>query len=495
MEPRFSHATWIIRVEGTKKSDGAIITPTEGIKPSVQNTPQVIPPATLPPPAEPPQTAEKVTTFNSVKYSDPTYKFSVDYPAGWIPAPATLKGGDFYAKGSGNDSVYIAVRPAMAFREAAIAHMNDMITAGGYQVVPSIDSETGITLADGTKADLILLSAAFGQAKVAITGVLKDGNAIMVFGLRDPKNLELYKEIGSTLVLQTATSNAAIAQPGDNKTTQIAPSANDQIAPAVPIVVTPTPLQGIPCTLRYDYLNTEENLFTQVAVWHTIANFSAPNWGIAGKFVESPLIILPGKEGAVAITGDGSGGYKYLQIGTISYRDTVDEKTELGKPGWGLATTFHPEKTPFSIGSIKIAAVANYTQGILDDYNKKFVFINILNAKSEVIWSKQYKWSDFRSTAASGQLPQAVWKEIPVGVTVEGDFTVDILALSYTYTKAGNQYNYFAVAYEKLETCGDVSTNSFISGNGKRYTPYIRLYDQYGMPACFNLCIRVDGSY
>lgn len=50
MEPRFSHATWIIRVEGTKKKDGASITPQEGIKPSAQNIPPVIPPANLPPP-------------------------------------------------------------------------------------------------------------------------------------------------------------------------------------------------------------------------------------------------------------------------------------------------------------------------------------------------------------------------------------------------------------------------------------------------------------
>lgn len=408
-----------------------------------------------------------------------------------------LKGYVFHAKGPGNSNyVYVAVRPAINFRDAANTYMNDLITASGYQVSSSIDSETTIKLADGTKADVILLSAAFGQAKAAITGVLKDGNAIMICGVMDPKNLELYKEIGSTLEMQTTGPNASTVQPDNNKTTQVVPTIPDQSAPVMTTAINQTTrLQGIPATLRYDYLNSEENLFTQVAVWHSMATFSSPNWGIAGKFIESPLIILPGKEGAVAITGDGSGGYKYLPIGTISYRDTVDEKAELSKPGWGLATTFHPEKTPFAIRSINIAAVANYTRGMLDDYNKKFVFINILNAKSEVIWSKQYKWSDFRSTAASGQLPQAVWKEIPVGVTVDSDFTVDILALSYAYNKAGYAYEYFAVAYDRIEKCGDVTSNSFISGNGKRYNSYIRLYDQYGMPVCFNLCIRIDGSY
>ena len=490
MEPRFSHATWIIRVEGAgNKAVSAT--------PSAPPTPPATIPATIPPPIALPPTAEKVTTFNAVKYTDPTYNFSIKYPDGWTPTPTTFKGGVFYAKGPGNDKVYIAARPATNFREAAITCMNDLITAEGYQVVPSIDNETAITLADGTRADVILLSAGFGRAKMAIIGVLKDGNAIMIFGASDPKNLELYKEIGSTLVVQTTTPNAAIAQTGDNKTTQVVPTATDQTTPAVPIVVTqPTPLQGIPATLRYDYLNTEEKLFTQVAVWHSIANFSTPNFGIAGKFVESPLIILPNKEGAVAIIGDGSGGYKYLPIGTTSYRDIIDEKTELSKPGWGLATTFHPEKTPFAIQSIRIAGVANTTEGgTLDDYDKKYVVINILDAKSEVIWSKQYKWRDFRSPDTSSTLPQTIWKEIPVGITVEGDFTVDVLAMSYKYNKAGDMYNYFAVAYEKLEKCGDVATNSFISGNGKRYTPYIRLYNQYGNPVCFNLCIRVDGSY
>jgi hypothetical protein len=279
------------------------------------------------------------------------------------------------------------------------------------------------------------------------------------------------------------------APPSDNKTNQIVEdtAANQG-----------TLLQGIPVNLRYDYLNTEENLSNQVAVWHSYATASAPNWGIAGTWVETPLIILPNKEGAVCIIKDtyGSSGYKYLQIDTTSYRDTVDEKVELNKPAWGLATTFHPDKTPFTINNIKIAGVANYTTGLVDDYNKKYLAVNILNGKSEIIWSKYYKWSDFRNTNTSSLLPNAVWRDIAVdNVTVDGDFTIDVLALSDTYNKTGDMYSYFAVAYEKLAKCEDIPTNSFISGNGKRYTPYIRLYDQYGNPVCFNLCIRVDGIY
>jgi Tol biopolymer transport system component len=194
-----------------------------GCQPATSSAPSVQPvtpstsPTSLPPPAVPAKIVEKATTFDSMKYTNPTYQFSVAYPAGWTPTPTTLMGGAFYAKGPGNDRIYIAVRPATNFRETAIACMNDLITAEGYHVVPIIDSETAITLADGTKADVILLSVGFGQAKVAITGALKDGNAIMIFGASDPKNMELYKEIGSTLIVQTTTPNASTAQPVDYK--------------------------------------------------------------------------------------------------------------------------------------------------------------------------------------------------------------------------------------------------------------------------------------
>ena len=178
------------------------------VTPPVVTPPVVTPPAptanattsVTPTPAAPPAIVEKVTTYKSVKYADPKYKFSVAYPEGWTSAPATLTGGVFYAKGEGKDVVYIAVRPATNFKAAANTFMTDLIAASGMSVTPSVDSETTITLADGTKADVILLSAAFGLAKAAITGVIKDGNAIMVMGGTDPKNMDLYKEIGSALI-------------------------------------------------------------------------------------------------------------------------------------------------------------------------------------------------------------------------------------------------------------------------------------------------------
>jgi hypothetical protein len=327
---------------------------------------------------------------------------------------------------------------------------------------------------------------------------------------------------GSTVPIQPQTRVAVdnksaqlpptTGSPTDNTTTQGAPIAPNQIIP----------LRGIPITLRYDYLNTEENLFTQVAIGHSYVSFSSPNrgiaetgienqlviqpktagavaspnWGIAGTWVETPLIILPNKGSPVCIIKDtyGSGGYKYLPIGFASYREIVEEKVELTRPGWGLATTFHPDKRPFCIKNIRIAGVANCTTGILDDYDKKHIVINILNDKSEVIWSKYCAYRDLRNTEST--LPSAVWRDIAVdNVTMGGDFTVDVLALSYTYDEPADAYEYFAIAYEKFIKCGDVPTNSFISKNGQKCDPYVGLYDQYGDPVCFNLCIRVDGIY
>lgn len=289
----------------------------------------------------------------------------------------------------------------------------------------------------------------------------------------------------------------------DNKSTQVPPSAalsyDNQTTKVVPTATNQaTPLQGIPVNLRYDYLNADENLFTQVAIHHSYITPST--FGIAGTSVETPLIILPNRNGSVCIIKDtyGSGGYKY-QPTDIQYQDIVYENEKLSKPGWGLATTFHPDKTPFAIRNIRIAGVAYYTTGILDDYDKKNIIINILNNKSEVIWSRCFKWSDFRGTDTTPRwpmIPPAVWRDIAVNnVTVDGDFTVDILSPSLMYSELGDQYDYFTIAYERFVKCGDVITNSFISRNGQRCNPYIRLYDQYGDPECFNLCIRVDGIY
>jgi len=181
------------------------------------STPPVINNAT--PTQETPPIVNKVTTFKAAKYTDPTYKFSVEYPKWWTSERHTLKGGVFYAKGAGNDIVHIAVRPATNFTEAATTYLTDLMSAVGTITSPNIDSETTVILADGTKANVVLLSALMGQRKAAITGVLKDGNAIMVCGAIDPNNLDLYKEIGSTLLVgyaPTVTTETSQTVPDDS---------------------------------------------------------------------------------------------------------------------------------------------------------------------------------------------------------------------------------------------------------------------------------------
>jgi len=265
-----------------------------------------------------------------------------------------------------------------------------------------------------------------------------------------------------------------------------------------PQVSTGSSLQGIPVTLRYDNLDTDPNYFNQIAVWHSYTTVSFIGTGISGTLIKTPLIIKPYKEGAVCLYKDLSEGYKYLNIDTTWYRDVINDKVELSKGGWGLATTFKPEKTPFSINNIRIAGVALYTLGIPDDYDKKYVTIRILNKAAEVIWSKDFKWSDFRNPDLGTDIkPEAFWKHIAVdNVVVNDDFTVDVLALSKGYYPAGKSYDYFAIAYEEIPNCEPATNNSFISENGKRTDPWIGLYGQkYGNRICFNLRIRVDGSY
>ena len=139
-------------------------------------------------------------------YINYDYLFSVQYPATWTSQTVTLSGDVFYAKGTDKDIVHIAIRPATDFKDAATTYLTDLIAERGVSLTPGIDSESIVTLSDGTQAIQILYSALFGSNKFAITGVLKDGNAIMVCGASDPKNMDLYKAIGQTLTFWTGTS-------------------------------------------------------------------------------------------------------------------------------------------------------------------------------------------------------------------------------------------------------------------------------------------------
>lgn len=125
------------------------------------------------------------------------------YPKAWTSAKASdIPGGVFLAS-AGDDTIFVDVRPATNFKDAASGLLADLIKAKGLSLTPNVDAENTITLADGkTQASQILLSALFGQVKCVCTGVIKDGNAIIVFGGTKPASMDLYKEMGTTLVLK-----------------------------------------------------------------------------------------------------------------------------------------------------------------------------------------------------------------------------------------------------------------------------------------------------
>ncbi|MCX5996603.1 MAG: hypothetical protein NTV42_03085 [Chloroflexi bacterium] len=176
-------------------------------------TPPVTPPVVTPPAATTPPPAAAIvevkTSYESKKFTDAASGVSIAYPADWAvqvidPASNKLPGTIFYAKGSGKDAVFVAVRPATAFTDAANQYLADLIAASGASFAPAVDKESTITLADGAKAQQIELSAAFGMAKAVTTGFIKNGKAIIVCGNSDPsaKSMALYREIGTTLLVK-----------------------------------------------------------------------------------------------------------------------------------------------------------------------------------------------------------------------------------------------------------------------------------------------------
>jgi len=251
-------------------------------------------------------------------------------------------------------------------------------------------------------------------------------------------------------------------------------------------------------------------LTSQMAVWHTYAKlpgsaslatagysqdfhkaFSPSN--ATGVAVKSPLIILPFGEGMVCIMKNYAKlSYQFSKMGVAWYGDAKDESDRLNQPGWGLMTSFSPRKLPYTIQKINIAGAANNT-GESKEYDSYHFIVRILDQDGNQVWSKLLPWSLFGG-AASGDMPKAVWRSIDVdNVTAKGDFSVEVLTESNAYSQGKNpSYHYLALAYEKIIS-KDISSRSFISDNGQKADTWIRLYDQYGQPLAFNLCIRVEG--
>ena len=297
-----------------------------------------------------------------------------------------------------------------------------------------------------------------------------------------------------------------------NKESYVAPA--QQPSSAQPAASPAQEGKWVPANLRYDNLGKadEDCLDDQVAVWHTYAKMAGTSsaatafysnnlrgqpisLGGAGSAVKSPLLIVPGDTGMVCIIRNYSQtSYRYFEMVTTSYGDIKDESERLAQPGYGLAVTFSPEKKPYKIQKINMAAIAKHS-GAEGEYDLHQFIVRILDTRGKPVWSKSLPWSYFRNTSEAA-VPRAFWKDIPVDdVIVDGDFTVEVLSESNEY-KAGRSktYHYLALAYERTGD-KDVKTRSFISDNGGPAESWIRLYDAYGHPFGFNLCIRTEGSY
>jgi hypothetical protein len=345
---------------------------------------------------------------------------------------------------------------------------------------------------------------------------VKGTNRVNISGLGDvgPSGKAFVKPDATTTYLLTVPGGA-----GQKSVTVIvnSPQVTSNSGPADEngpnVAAEPTNTVNSPLvTLKYDNLGntTEDYLSNQIAVWHTYAKLpgsaSLSNAGYSqdlhkvfnssnstGVPIKSPLIILPFGEGMVCIVKNYSNlSYQFLKIGTTWYGDTRDEADRLNQPGWGLSTSFTPEKSPFTIQKIDVAGAANNT-GDAKEYDNYHVVVRILDENGNQLWSKLLPWSFFKGTG-SEDIPKAVWRSIDVdNVVAKGDFSVEVLSESNVCTQEKKpSYHYLALAYEKVKS-KDLTGRSFISDNGQKADSWVRLYDAYGQQLSFNLCIRVEG--
>ncbi|MDD5311893.1 MAG: hypothetical protein PHO26_02505 [Dehalococcoidia bacterium] len=266
--------------------------------------------------------------------------------------------------------------------------------------------------------------------------------------------------------------------------------------------------------LRYDNLGSgpDEYLYNQIAIGHSYVYVwqedistdynvikKADKMALAGPLIILPSIVGYGARGMFAIAKDYAGQYRLEMLEFTSRDEPVDDLASLDQPGWGLMTTFTPEKVPYRIQKINLCGVANYTTGPLSDYDSYHVLVKILDKNGGQIWKKMFSWSDFRNTETRSIVPAAMWKEIAVnGVTVTDGFSVEVSSENDEYISYGQDIpraRYFALGYEKITDKGNINTQSSISENGRRAQDFIRIYDPKGDPVGFNLCIRVEGSY
>jgi hypothetical protein len=452
-------------------------------------------------------------SYLSGTYSNREYGFSIKYPGTWQVTSENLSKNALFAARTPDDSQRIEILVADGMRSTVYDWLMEQVNMEFYgrpsDVLTPDPQAREVALADGKTQGI---EYDMGEAW-DITGDNKNKIGAVFRGFEEDDHYLIARISGTD-------PNAAIWRQWHSIASTLTPIGTSDIRDTTdshsgslmkPVVLKNDALDDDP-----DYRSVD-----QIAVCHTttfggqVRSASTLLWNTY-NWVASPLIILPGKQEMVSIVRDWTAGCRLVQsAGVVSrsvivtyYRDPTTKKDEmvilnqspvsplLDTPGWGLATRFQPGSAPFIIQNIRIAGVACHTTGPLQEYDQKVTRIRILDSSHSVLWSKDYPWSYFRSSAAAGYgvIPKSAWKDIPVdNVTVKGVFTIELMADSDQCGKQPEGNSYFAVSYERAFDRGDSKSSSFISENGRRADPWIQLYDYRGYPVCFNLGIRVDG--
>lgn len=160
-------------------------------------------------PIAPPIPVEKPTSYESERYTNDTYGFSIRYPKTWSSRKPPLDTSVFMASATLQEpdklAVVVNIRPATNFKNAARDLMYELLKQRVTQPIPyeafNVVSENTTQLDDG-KTTAYEVCWAIGNYRVYYYGILKDGNAIIVAAGWDADHLDLYKEIIHTLTFK-----------------------------------------------------------------------------------------------------------------------------------------------------------------------------------------------------------------------------------------------------------------------------------------------------
>lgn len=192
-------------------SQSAPPSPSQPIQPSTPVSTPVSTPAT-PPTAEPvpPPPVEKLTSYESERYTNDEYGFSIRYPKTWSPRKPPIETNVFMASFTPQQSDYrvviVDIRPATSFKNATRDLLYDIVVWRAATYLPPAEafylvSENTTQLEDG-KGTIYDTCWAIVSYRFYFRGILKDGKAIIAASGWDDNYSDLYKEIIHTITFK-----------------------------------------------------------------------------------------------------------------------------------------------------------------------------------------------------------------------------------------------------------------------------------------------------